>query len=274
MAGRIQQSGRIAMLVPRELGSSMTGASVPLPPAKPGPSLASYAFRPPASRAKSEPSPAAGSFRPATLHPLVSPQARPEPSQVAARATLPAPAKGELPRIAAHTLPPNEQPPPARPRPSQVAARMLRPAMLHPVEPPSAKHEASQVAARAIRPATLQPIAPAQTKREPSRVAAHAPHPEEPPPPAKPRPSQLAARTLHSIAPPPAARSEPSETGTRVFRPAALAAARPGSSQVALHALQPVANLTAQEAWRGSLGAAVTAHKSVLRISERKSPVH
>jgi 3D (Asp-Asp-Asp) domain-containing protein len=235
MAGRIQQSGRFAMLVPRELGSSMTGANVPLPPAKPGPSPASYAFRPAASQAKSEPSLAAGSSRPATLHPVVPPQARPErsqvaarslrpvvpppakpePSQVAARAlrpatpqlVVPAPAKSELSRVAAHTPRPDERPPPAKPRPPQLAARMLRPATLHPVEPPPAKHEASQVAARAVRPATLQPVAPAPTKSEPSRIAAHMLHPEEPPPPAKPGPSQVAARTLHSIAPPPAAKS-------------------------------------------------------------------
>src|SRR6516225_5694721 len=49
LAGGIQQSGRFAMLVPRELDWSVTSASVP--PAKPVPSLASYAFRPVASRA-------------------------------------------------------------------------------------------------------------------------------------------------------------------------------------------------------------------------------
>jgi 3D (Asp-Asp-Asp) domain-containing protein len=245
MAGRIQQSGRFAMLVPRELGSSMTVASVPLPPAKPGPSLASYAFRPAASRAKSEPSLAGGSFHPATLHPVVPPQPRPKQSQVAAHslpsvvrpheqtsplqdatalhpATLhpvapspakpePALARSESSRVAASTLRTDEPPPPARPRPSQLAARMLRPATLHPVEPPPAKHEASQVPARAVRPATLQPVAPAATKSEPSRVAAHMLHPEEPSSPAKPRPSQVAARMLHSIAKPPAARSEPSK---------------------------------------------------------------
>jgi membrane-bound lytic murein transglycosylase A len=55
IAGRIQQSGRVAMFVPRELGSLVTVASVPLPRAKPGPSLASYAFRPIAPpRAKPE----------------------------------------------------------------------------------------------------------------------------------------------------------------------------------------------------------------------------
>ena len=112
LAGRIQQSGRFAMLVPRELGSSVIKASVPLPPAKPVPSLASYAFRPVASRAKSELSLAAGSFRPATLHPVVPPQARPEPSQVAARSlrpVVPPPAKPEPP---AFVLQPRHAPPP------------------------------------------------------------------------------------------------------------------------------------------------------------------
>ena len=46
VAGRIQQSGGMAMLVPRELGSAIMAASAPLPPVKPGPSLATYAFRP------------------------------------------------------------------------------------------------------------------------------------------------------------------------------------------------------------------------------------
>jgi len=54
MAGRIQQSGRFAMLVPRELVPSVMSASVPLPPAKPSRSLASYAFRPVVPPAKSK----------------------------------------------------------------------------------------------------------------------------------------------------------------------------------------------------------------------------
>jgi membrane-bound lytic murein transglycosylase A len=66
LAGRIQQSGRFAMLVPRELGLPVMDASIPLPPAKPAPSLASYAFRPAASRAKSELALPGGSFHPAT----------------------------------------------------------------------------------------------------------------------------------------------------------------------------------------------------------------
>jgi 3D (Asp-Asp-Asp) domain-containing protein len=107
LAGRIQQSGRFAMLVPRELGLSVMKASIPLPPAKPAPSLASYAFRPAASRAKSELALAADSFHPATLHPLVPPQARPAPSQVAARSFRPAvpmAARPELPQVAARAL--------------------------------------------------------------------------------------------------------------------------------------------------------------------------
>ena len=257
MAGRIQQAGRFAMLVPRELGSSVTGASVPLPRAKPGPSLASYAFHPAGSPAKFEPPLGAGSLRPATPHPVVPPQAKPE--QIAARTprpttyqlVVPAPAKNEASRGSAHTLHPDELPPPARPT-SQVAVRMLRPAALR-LEPPPPKHEASQVAGRAARPATLQPI-PAPTKRESLRVAIHTLHPEEPPaPPAKPKPSQVAARTLHPIAPPPTTKAEPSETGAHVLRPAVLAQAKPGSSQVAPRARPPVPNLAGQESRRGAV---------------------
>src|SRR6516162_4768824 len=165
IAGRIQQSGRFAMLVPRELGSSVTSASVPLPPAKPVPSLASYAFRPVASRAKSELSLAAGSLRPATLHPVVPPQARPEPSQVAARSLRPV------------------MPLSAKPEPPQVAARTLRPATLHPVAPSPAKSE------------------PAPAKSEPSRITAHILRTEEPPPPAKSKPSQVAPHAPSRNAP-------------------------------------------------------------------------
>jgi membrane-bound lytic murein transglycosylase A len=256
LAGRIQQFGRFAMLVPRELGSSVISASVPLPPAKPVPSLASYAFRPVASRAKSELSLAAGSFRPATLHPVVPSQERSEPSQVAARslrpvvpssakaepsqlaaralrpATLhlvvplpakpePAPAKNEPSRITAHMLRTEEPPAPAKSRPSQVAAR----ATLHPVEPPPAKHEPSQVAAR-----TLRAI--------------------EQPPAARPGPWQVAARPLQPIAPPSAAKSERAEASARVLRSTALTLARPGLSKVAARAHQPAGNLGAQQAPR------------------------
>jgi membrane-bound lytic murein transglycosylase A len=151
IAGRIQQSGRFAMLIPRELGSSALSASARLPPAKPSPSLASYAFHPVAPRAQSEPLLAASSLRPATPHPAVPPRAKPE--QIATRAprptthqlVVPAPAKNEASRVAAHTLHPTEPPPPARPRSSQVAVRMLRPATLRPIEPPPAKHEPSQL---------------------------------------------------------------------------------------------------------------------------------
>jgi membrane-bound lytic murein transglycosylase A len=138
LAGRIQQSGRFALLVPRELGLSMTKASIPLPPAKPAPSLASYAFRPAASRAKSELALAAGS----TLHPLGPPQARPAPSQVAARSlrpVVPSPARPELPQVAPRA---QEPLPPAKPRPSQVSARTT----LHPVEPSPARQEPSHLA--------------------------------------------------------------------------------------------------------------------------------
>jgi membrane-bound lytic murein transglycosylase A len=248
LAGRIQQSGRFAMLVPRELGLSVMNASIPLPPAKPAPSLASYAFRPAASRAKTELSLAAGSFHPVTLHPVARPQARPAPSQVAARSLR------------------SVVPPPARPELPQVAARALRPATLHPVAPSPAKPEPapakseprteeplrpakrrpSQVAART----TLHPVEPSPARHEPSQLAARTIRPAEQPSPARPRRSQVVARALQPVAPPPAAKSEPSEAGVRVLRPAALAPTRPGLSQVAARARQPAANVGAQVAPR------------------------
>jgi len=256
LAGRIQQPGRFAMLVPRELGSSVTSASVPLPPAKPVPPLASYAFRPVASRAKSELSLAAGSLRPATLHSVVPPQARLEPSQVAARSlrpVMPASAKPEPPRVAARTLrpatlrpvapsPAKSEPAPAKSEPSRITTHMLRTEE----PPPPAKSRPSQVAARA----TLHPVEPPPAKHEPSQVAARTLRTAEQPSPARPRPWQVAARALQPLAPPNAAKSERSEVGARVLRPAALAPARPGLSKVAARARQPAANLGAQEAPR------------------------
>jgi membrane-bound lytic murein transglycosylase A len=181
LAGGIQQFGRFAMLVPRELGSSVTSASVPLPPAKPLPSVASYAFRPVAARAKSERSLAAGST---TLHPVVPSQARLEPSQVAARSLRPV------------------VPLSAKPVPPQVAARTLRPATLHPVAPSPAKPE------------------PAPAKREPSRITAHMLRTEEPLPPAKSRSSQVAARArLRPVEPPPA-KLEPSQVAAHTLHAA------------------------------------------------------
>jgi hypothetical protein len=245
LAGLIQQFGRLAMLVPRELGSSVISASVPLPPAKPVPSLASYGFRPVVSRAKSEPSLASGSLRPATLNPVVLRRARPEPSQVAVRALSPAPLhpvsplpekperatpRSESSRGVAHMLRPEERPPPAKSRPSQVAAR----AMLHSVSSTQAGHEPSQVAARPL-------------------------HPAEQPPPAKPEPSPVTARALHPVWLPAAA-------GSHVLRPAAPAPARSGLPQVAARARRASANLASQQARRGAVHA-MTPARGGLRAS-------
>jgi membrane-bound lytic murein transglycosylase A len=256
LAGGIQQTGRFAMLVPRELGSSVTSASVPLPPAKPVPSLASYAFRPVASRARSELSVAAGSFRPATLHPVAPLQARLEPSQVAARSlrpVMPLSAKPEPPQVAARTLrpatlhpvappPAKSEPVPAKSEPSRITIHKLRTEE----PPPPAKSRPSQVAARA----TLHPVEPPPAKPEPSQVAARTLRAAEQPPPVRPRPWQVAGRALQPLAPPNVAKSERSEAGARVLRPAALAPARPGLLKAAARARQPAANLGAQEAPR------------------------
>jgi hypothetical protein len=143
------------MLVPRELSLSVINASVPLPPAKPAPTLASYVFRPVASRANPEVSLAAGSFHPATLHPVVPPQARAEPT-LAARSLRPV------------------VPATAKPEPPQVAARALRPATLHPVpspakpEPGPAKSEPSRITAHMLR--TEEPQAAAKS-RAPRKIA-------------------------------------------------------------------------------------------------------
>jgi membrane-bound lytic murein transglycosylase A len=252
LAGRIQQSGRFAMLVPRELGLPVMDASIPLPPAKPAPSLASYAFRPAASRAKSELALPGGSFHPATLHPVVPPQARHAPSQVAGRSLRPVvqpPARPELPQVATRALrpaalhpvavspakpepaPAKPEPAPAKSEPSGVAAHMLRTQ-----EPlPPAKPRPSKVSARM----TLHPVEPSPARHEPSQLAARTIRPAEQPYPARPRRSQVAARALQPVAPPPAAKSEPSEAGVR-----------PALSQIAAGARQPAANLGARVAPR------------------------
>jgi len=250
MAGRIQQPGRFAMLVPRELGASITRANVPLPPSKPAPSLDSYAFRPVVPAAKPEP---LCMLRPATLDRLAR-SARSEPSQLAARALrsgashpLEPSAKCEPSRVAAPT--PARPPPPTKPKPSNVArvrqpdappvvtkpglsevgARIFHPAVRAPGKPgqptldrtaPSARSEPSQLAARALRSGTPHPLEPS-AKREPSRVAA--PTSAEPPLPAKPRPSHVAARARQPDAPPVVTKPRLSEVGARTFQPTARA---------------------------------------------------
>jgi membrane-bound lytic murein transglycosylase A len=173
IAGRIQQSGRFAILVPRELGSSVMSASVPLPPAKPSPSLASYAFRAVVRPAKFEHQQiATRKIRPGALRPVDSSPAKSEPLQVAAHTPPPAkreslqvaahtppPAKREPLQVAAHTPPPAKReslqvaahtPPPARPRPSQVTAGQV-------ARPRAVRAEVSEVGARALRPGTSKP---------------------------------------------------------------------------------------------------------------------
>ena len=120
MAGRIQQSGRFAMLVPRELVPSVMSASVPLPPAKPSPV-------PPA---KSKLQQIATRTVNTTLLPRVEPN----------------PAKRERSEVAATR--PAELPPSAKPRPSQVTARPLHPT----ARPLAVRAEVSEVDARALRP--------------------------------------------------------------------------------------------------------------------------
>jgi membrane-bound lytic murein transglycosylase A len=256
MAGRIQQPGRFAMLVPRELGPSITSANVPLPPSKPAPSLDSYAFCPVVPPAKPEP---LRMLRPATLD-RIARSARSEPSQLAARALrsgaphpLEPSAKCEPSRVAAPT--PAEPPPPTKQKPSQVAARVrqpdappvvtkpglsevgartFHPAVRAPGKPgqptldriaPSARSEPSQLAARAPRSGTPHPLEPS-AKREPSRVAA--PTSAEPPLPAKPRPSHVAARARQPDAPPVVTKPGLSEVGARTFQPTARAPRKPG----------------------------------------------
>jgi membrane-bound lytic murein transglycosylase A len=93
IAGRIQQSARLAMFVPRELGSSIAAPGVPLPRAKPGPSLASYAFRPVAPP-PATPAPSLRSDAPQVADRMLRPSGlKLAPSQVAAR-----PLRSETPR--------------------------------------------------------------------------------------------------------------------------------------------------------------------------------
>jgi hypothetical protein len=255
MAGRIQQPGRFAMLVPRELGPSITSGNVPLPPSKPAPSLDSFAFRPVVPPAKPEP---LRMLRPATLD--IARSARSEPSQLAARALrsgasrpLEPSAKCEPSRVAAPT--PAEPPPPTKQKPSHVAARVRQPdappvvtkpglsevgaRTFHPAErapgkpgqptldriAPSARSEPSQLAARAPRSGTPHPLEPS-AKREPSRVAA--PTSAEAPLPAKPRPSHVAARARQPDAPPVVTKPRLSEVGARTFQPTGRAPRKPG----------------------------------------------
>jgi membrane-bound lytic murein transglycosylase A len=165
IAGRVQQSGRFAILVPRELGSSIMSASVPLPPPKPGPSLASYAFRAVAPPTKPEPTRA---LRPVALD-RVAPPARSEPSQLAARALRPGalhPLEPSARRDRSRGTPPALSLvgplPPTKPRPSQVAARARQPE----APPVATKPGPSEVGAR-----TLQSVARGSGKPGKSQVA-------------------------------------------------------------------------------------------------------
>jgi hypothetical protein len=251
MAGRIQQSGRFAMLVPRELGPSVTSANVPLPPSKPAPSLASYAFRPVAPPPKAEP---LRTLRPATLD-RIAPSVRSEPSRLAARALrsgTPHPqepsAKREPSRVAAPT--PAEPPPPAKPKPAHVAARARQPD-----SPPTVRKPGlSEVGARTFQPAvrvaeksgqaTLDRIAPS-ARSGPSQLAARAlrsggPHPREPsgepwrvatPTPAEPPPrakeGRRTSRARQPDAPPVVTKPGLSEVGARTFQLAARTPEKP-----------------------------------------------
>jgi membrane-bound lytic murein transglycosylase A len=202
MAERIQHSGRFAMLVPRELGPSITSANVPLPPSKPEPlrMLRPATLNRIAPSARSEPSRlAARALRSGAPHPL-EPSAKREPSRVAAPTTAepPPPAKPKPSHVAARVRQPDAPPVVTKLRLSEVGARTFQPAARAPGKPgqatldrnaPSARSEPSQLAAR-LRSGTPHPLEPS-AKREPSRVAA--PTPAEPPP-AKPKPSHVAAR--------------------------------------------------------------------------------
>jgi hypothetical protein len=120
----------LAMFVPRELGSSIAAPSVPLPRAKPGPSLASYAFRPvappPATPAPSLRSvaPLAKSGAPQVADRMLRPSGlmKPAPSQVAAR-----PLRSETPRPMARPqqLRAVAPAPPSRSEPTQASNRAL-----------------------------------------------------------------------------------------------------------------------------------------------------
>jgi hypothetical protein len=171
LAGRIQQSGRFAMLVPRELGLSVITASIPLPPAKPAPSLASYAFRPASLPAKTEPSKGSGgTVRPSTVHPVEA-LTRRQPSMVAAR-----------------TLGPSELPSPTKPKSSQVAARAVA------VKTP----ESSGLTARALQSTALAPAKPGK-----SQVASRARPPDARPLVTTSRLPAAGAQTVQSAAPVP-----------------------------------------------------------------------
>jgi membrane-bound lytic murein transglycosylase A len=128
IAGRIQQSGRLAMFVPRELGSSIAAAGVPLPRARPGPSLASYAFRPVAPPATPGPSLRA-----------VAPPAKPDPPQVADRMLRPSGLKPAPSQVA------------ARPSQAETARPVVRTQQIRAVAPaPPPKAEPAQAGNRAL----------------------------------------------------------------------------------------------------------------------------
>jgi hypothetical protein len=172
MAGRIQQPGRFAMLVPRELGPSITSANAPLPPSKPAPSLDSYAFRPVVPPARPEP---LRMLRPATVD-RIAPSARSEPSQLAARALrsgtphpLEPSAKREPSRVAAPTP---AEPPPAKPKPSHVAARVRQPD----APPVVTKPGLSEVGARTFHSAARAPGKPGQGASPSAHEIARRPH--------------------------------------------------------------------------------------------------
>jgi 3D (Asp-Asp-Asp) domain-containing protein len=151
IAERVQQSGRVAMFVPRELGSLVTVASVPLRRVKPGPSLASYAFRPVApARAKPEPLQGAAS----TLRSAEQPTAR-----TSLRAVV-SPAKPEPPRIADHTF--YSGGPQAKTAQSRFVVRGLRAKAPSPLTrlPTSVKNEPSQISNHALRPSALPSAKP------------------------------------------------------------------------------------------------------------------
>jgi hypothetical protein len=188
LAGRIQQSGRFAMLVPRELGLSIMSASIPLPPVKPAPLLASYSSRPASLPAKPEPSQnSARTVHPGTVYP-VEPLTRRQPSMVAARTF-------------GFSEPPS---PPIKPKSSQDAARAV------PVKKPAS----SDVAARGSQPSAL---APAKTGK--SQATARTRLPEASPVVTKPELSEVGARTLQSAARVPGNSGKP-QVATRPRQPA------------------------------------------------------
>jgi membrane-bound lytic murein transglycosylase A len=160
IAGRIQQSGRVAMFVPRELGSLVTVASVPLPRAKPGPSLASYAFRPVTPpRAKPEPLRGAASTLRSAQQPTAGTPLRPGVS----------PAKPEPPRIAERTF--YSGGPQAKTAQSRFVARGLRAEAPSPLRRPG---QSQPVTTSATTPPTTTPpttTPPTIAKNEPSQIS-------------------------------------------------------------------------------------------------------